>query len=153
MSDDLGQAVLSPVDELHARVDPILNHLFHTSGKGFDVEVQILSDLRALTVEAATRGARLALQTRAGAAHLALELSAGAAAAALEVLEPLLQRRARAGRRDESADRVGDAVVREAGVEALNRVWESPAMLPSSAELDAPLEWLRRTGVPRRLSA
>ncbi|HKG04102.1 MAG TPA: zinc-dependent metalloprotease [Conexibacter sp.] len=53
----------------------------------------------------------------------------------------------------EQGKRFCDAVVREAGVEALNRVWESPEMLPSSAELDAPSQWLRRTGVPRRLSA
>jgi len=43
--------------------------------------------------------------------------------------------------------------VREAGVEGLNRVWSSPAALPSSAELDAPRLWVERTGVPRRLSA
>jgi coenzyme F420 biosynthesis associated uncharacterized protein len=53
----------------------------------------------------------------------------------------------------EQGKRFCDAVVREAGVEALNRVWTEPAMLPSSAELDAPLRWLARTDVPRRLSA
>src|SRR5829696_2571306 len=56
-------------------------------------------------------------------------------------------------RQYEQGKRFCDAVVREAGVEALNRVWESPEMLPSSAELDVPSQWLRRTGVPRRLSA
>ncbi len=53
----------------------------------------------------------------------------------------------------EQGKRFCDAVVREAGVEALNRVWNAPEMLPSSAELDAPRLWLERTGVPRRLSA
>ncbi len=53
----------------------------------------------------------------------------------------------------EQGKRFCDAVVREAGVEALNRVWSAPEALPSSAELDAPLRWLERTGVPRRLSA
>ncbi|MBS1868649.1 MAG: zinc-dependent metalloprotease [Actinobacteria bacterium] len=56
-------------------------------------------------------------------------------------------------RQYEQGKRFCDAIVREAGVEALNRVWLSPEMLPSSAELDAPLRWLDRTGVPRRLSA
>ena len=42
---------------------------------------------------------------------------------------------------------------RAAGIEALNRVWSAPEMLPSSEELDAPLTWLERTSVPRRLSA
>jgi coenzyme F420 biosynthesis associated uncharacterized protein len=56
-------------------------------------------------------------------------------------------------RQYEQGKRFCDAVVREAGVEALNRVWSSPEALPSSAELDAPLRWLERTRVPRRLSA
>jgi len=53
----------------------------------------------------------------------------------------------------EQGKRFCDAVVRAAGVEALNRVWSAPEALPSSAELDAPLRWLERTGVPHRLSA
>jgi coenzyme F420 biosynthesis associated uncharacterized protein len=56
-------------------------------------------------------------------------------------------------RQYEQGKRFCDAVVREAGVEALNRVWSGPEMLPSTAELDAPHRWLERTGVPRRLSA
>ncbi|MGN6188493.1 MAG: zinc-dependent metalloprotease [Conexibacter sp.] len=56
-------------------------------------------------------------------------------------------------RQYEQGKRFCDAVVREAGVQALNRVWIAPEMLPSSAELDAPLRWLERTGVPRQLSA
>lgn len=38
-----------------------------------------------------------------------------------------------------------DAVVERAGMEALNRVWESPERLPSLAELEAPVKWLDRT--------
>jgi coenzyme F420 biosynthesis associated uncharacterized protein len=53
----------------------------------------------------------------------------------------------------EQGKRFCDAVVREAGVQALNRVWSAPELLPSSAELDAPRRWLERTDVPRRLSA
>ncbi len=53
----------------------------------------------------------------------------------------------------EQGKRFCDAVVREGGVEALNRVWSAPDALPSSEELDAPLRWLERTHVPRRLSA
>ncbi len=40
-----------------------------------------------------------------------------------------------------------DAVVREGGLEALNRVWTSPEALPSLAELDALGEWIARTRV------
>jgi uncharacterized protein (DUF2342 family) len=39
-----------------------------------------------------------------------------------------------------------DAVVAEAGMEALNRVWESPESLPTPLELEHPLEWLTRVG-------
>jgi coenzyme F420 biosynthesis associated uncharacterized protein len=39
-----------------------------------------------------------------------------------------------------------DAVVAEAGMEALNRVWESPESLPTPLELERPLEWLTRVG-------
>jgi coenzyme F420 biosynthesis associated uncharacterized protein len=39
-----------------------------------------------------------------------------------------------------------DAVAAEAGVEALNRVWESPEALPTAAELEHPLDWLARLG-------
>lgn len=53
----------------------------------------------------------------------------------------------------EQGKRFCDAVVREAGVSALNRVWSAPEMLPSSAELDAPRAWLGRTDVPPLLSA
>src|SRR5262245_14705401 len=38
-----------------------------------------------------------------------------------------------------------DAVVAEAGPEALNGIWRAPGALPSLAELERPLEWLGRT--------
>ncbi len=41
-----------------------------------------------------------------------------------------------------------DAVVAEGGIEGLNRVWESPAALPSLAELERPAEWLQRAASP-----
>jgi coenzyme F420 biosynthesis associated uncharacterized protein len=56
-------------------------------------------------------------------------------------------------RQYEQGKRFCDAIVREAGVQALNRVWSAPDALPSSEELDAPLRWLERTHVPRKLSA
>jgi coenzyme F420 biosynthesis associated uncharacterized protein len=37
-----------------------------------------------------------------------------------------------------------DAVAREGGIEALNRVWASPEALPSARELSAPDAWLSR---------
>ena len=37
-----------------------------------------------------------------------------------------------------------DEVVREGGVETLNRAWQSPAALPSLRELESPAEWLAR---------
>lgn len=56
-------------------------------------------------------------------------------------------------RQYEQGKRFCDAVVREAGVSALNRVWSGPEALPSIAELDDPRSWLARTDVPPRLSA
>lgn len=41
-----------------------------------------------------------------------------------------------------------DAVVAEAGIAGLNRAWESPASLPTLADLDDPSGWLRRTALP-----
>jgi coenzyme F420 biosynthesis associated uncharacterized protein len=46
-----------------------------------------------------------------------------------------------------------DTVVREGGLETLNRVWSSPAMLPTLAEIEDPRAWIRRTGVPPALTA
>jgi coenzyme F420 biosynthesis associated uncharacterized protein len=40
-----------------------------------------------------------------------------------------------------------DAVVREGGLEALNRVWTSPEALPTLAELEKPGDWIARTRV------
>ncbi len=39
-----------------------------------------------------------------------------------------------------------DAVADEAGIEGLNRVWDSPEALPTARELEAPAEWLDRRG-------
>ena len=39
-----------------------------------------------------------------------------------------------------------DGVVREAGTERLNRVWNDPGSLPTLAELERPATWLTRTG-------
>ena len=39
-----------------------------------------------------------------------------------------------------------DAVVAEAGIAALNRVWDSPESLPTPQELERPSEWLARVG-------
>jgi coenzyme F420 biosynthesis associated uncharacterized protein len=40
-----------------------------------------------------------------------------------------------------------DAVVRVGGIEALNRAWSAPDMLPTLTELEDPPAWLRRTQV------
>jgi putative hydrolase len=41
-----------------------------------------------------------------------------------------------------------DAVVDAGGIEALNRVWIGPGMLPTLGELEAPELWLARTAPP-----
>lgn len=41
-----------------------------------------------------------------------------------------------------------DAVVATAGIEGLNRAWERPGQLPSTAELAAPGAWIERTRPP-----
>jgi coenzyme F420 biosynthesis associated uncharacterized protein len=41
-----------------------------------------------------------------------------------------------------------DTVVAEAGTEALNGVWRTPEALPTTSELERPLEWLRRAPSP-----
>jgi len=48
-------------------------------------------------------------------------------------------------RQYELGKRFSDAVVERAGLEALNRVWESPEALPTPEELDQPEAWLERT--------
>jgi uncharacterized protein (DUF2342 family) len=40
-----------------------------------------------------------------------------------------------------------DAVVRDWGIEGLNRAWSAPDQLPTLAELDDPAAWVRRTQV------
>jgi putative hydrolase len=49
-------------------------------------------------------------------------------------------------RQYEQGKRFCDGVVAAGGMEALNRVWESPEALPTPAELDAPEAWLERLG-------
>ncbi len=51
-------------------------------------------------------------------------------------------------RQYEVGKRFCDAVARDGGIAALNRVWESPQSMPSLAELDDPPAWLRRTAPP-----
>jgi putative hydrolase len=41
-----------------------------------------------------------------------------------------------------------DGVVERSGLEGLNRLWDSPAMLPTPNELDAPGLWLARIDLP-----
>ena len=48
-------------------------------------------------------------------------------------------------RQYEEGKRFCDAVVERGGIEALNRAWESPAALPTAAELRDPGAWLART--------
>jgi coenzyme F420 biosynthesis associated uncharacterized protein len=49
-------------------------------------------------------------------------------------------------RQYELGKRFCDAVVEAAGIEGLNRVWESPESLPTAAELEEPAAWLERLG-------
>ena len=41
-----------------------------------------------------------------------------------------------------------DGVVERAGLDGLNRLWDSPDMLPTPNELDAPGLWLARIDLP-----
>jgi uncharacterized protein (DUF2342 family) len=47
-------------------------------------------------------------------------------------------------RQYEQGERFVLAVEREAGWEALDRVWEGPESLPTLAEITDPIQWLRR---------
>jgi coenzyme F420 biosynthesis associated uncharacterized protein len=49
-------------------------------------------------------------------------------------------------RQYELGKRFCDAVADAAGIEGLNRVWESPESLPTADELEAPEAWLERLG-------
>jgi len=46
-----------------------------------------------------------------------------------------------------------DTCVREVGMTGFNRVWESPATLPTREEIRAPLDWVRRIHGPRAIPA
>jgi putative hydrolase len=48
-------------------------------------------------------------------------------------------------RQYEHGKQFADAVVRQAGIERLNRVWISPEALPSPAEVQDPPAWIERT--------
>jgi coenzyme F420 biosynthesis associated uncharacterized protein len=50
-------------------------------------------------------------------------------------------------RQYEVGKRFCDAVVRDWGIEGLNRAWAGPELLPTLAELDDPGAWVRRTQV------
>jgi coenzyme F420 biosynthesis associated uncharacterized protein len=50
-------------------------------------------------------------------------------------------------RQYEQGKRFCDAVVQRGGIAALNRVWQSPELLPQPAELAAPDAWMERTRV------
>lgn len=50
-------------------------------------------------------------------------------------------------RQYENGKRFCDAVVEQAGIHALNRVWQAPEMLPTPDELAAPDAWIERTRV------
>ena len=52
-------------------------------------------------------------------------------------------------RQYELGKRFADAVVAEAGIEGLNRVWADPGALPTLAELEHAADWLARTGSGR----
>jgi coenzyme F420 biosynthesis associated uncharacterized protein len=49
-------------------------------------------------------------------------------------------------RQYELGKRFSDAVAGSAGIEGLNRVWDSPEALPTAEELEAPEKWLERLG-------
>ena len=46
-----------------------------------------------------------------------------------------------------------DGVVERGGIETLNRVWSSPAAMPTLPELEAPQSWIERTATPLLPSA
>ena len=56
-------------------------------------------------------------------------------------------------RQYEQGKKWADAVAALAGIEGLNRVWASPAALPSPGELQHPGHWLKRTEPPRLTAA
>jgi coenzyme F420 biosynthesis associated uncharacterized protein len=56
-------------------------------------------------------------------------------------------------RQYEQGKKWADAVASLAGIEGLNRVWVSPAALPSADELKHPGTWVKRTEPPRLTAA
>jgi coenzyme F420 biosynthesis associated uncharacterized protein len=56
-------------------------------------------------------------------------------------------------RQYEQGKKWADAVASLAGIEGLNRVWVSPAALPSADELQHPGTWVKRTEPPRLTAA
>jgi uncharacterized protein (DUF2342 family) len=56
-------------------------------------------------------------------------------------------------RQYELGKRFADAVVAEAGIKGLNRVWSEPAALPTLAELEHASDWLGRVGSDGRAAA
>ncbi len=56
-------------------------------------------------------------------------------------------------RQYEQGKKWADEVAALAGIEGLNRVWVSPAALPTAAELRYPKRWLNRTEPPRLTAA
>jgi len=56
-------------------------------------------------------------------------------------------------RQYEQGKKWADEVAAIAGIEGLNRVWSSPAALPTAAELRHPERWLKRTEPPRLTAA
>jgi coenzyme F420 biosynthesis associated uncharacterized protein len=56
-------------------------------------------------------------------------------------------------RQYEQGKKFCDAVVKQAGVEALHHVFSGPEALPTLSELDRPSDWLARTQSPQRASA
>jgi coenzyme F420 biosynthesis associated uncharacterized protein len=56
-------------------------------------------------------------------------------------------------RQYEQGKKWADGVASLAGIDGLNRVWSSPAALPTSDELQHPGKWLKRTEPPRLTAA
>ena len=56
-------------------------------------------------------------------------------------------------RQYEQGKKWADEVAALAGIEGLNRVWASPAALPTASELQHPGQWLKRTEPPRLTAA
>ena len=96
-----------------------------------------------------SRGSRRALgddRLRLGACLELLDARRELAQPLVKLLERLLGLDLKL-RQYEVGKRFCDAVVRDWGIESLNRAWAAPELLPALAELDDPAEWVRRTQV------